>query len=437
QLVNDGKSREALDKLGEGKKAMDAFYKVNQMILKDVDNIVDKAWTETQAASDQTKLTIVVGASSALLAAILSAILLIKGIVRPARRIGRQLMEFAEGEGDLTRTIAVTSNDELGDLAHAFNRMSASLRELIRQVGTSAEVVKASAAELTASIEHNGKASEQIAQSIQEVAADAGKQVVYIKGNSASLDAMSQGLSSIAKGSGDVSGFANQTAQIAQAGTQRIELAIRQMDSINKTVEGLADHIYELGKDSKEIEKIVEAITTIAAQTNLLALNAAIEAARAGEHGRGFAVVAGEVRKLAEQSGESSRQIIELIVNVQAQIHHAVKAMKQSAQEVQEGITFVNQVGESFVDIKDAVDEVARQIIAVSDTSREVASGAEAVASSFAQMIAVTEHSASGTQAASAASEEQLASVEEITASADSLARMSEELQLLIGKFKV
>ncbi|MGO0062500.1 methyl-accepting chemotaxis protein [Brevibacillus fluminis] len=436
-LVKRGKKQEALDKLGNGKRAMDEFNKINQQILKNVSNIVDAASAQTTEAADQAKLTIIAGAASALVIAVVFALLLIKGIVRPIRRISRQMGEIADGEGDLTKTIEVGTKDELADLAASFNRMTSSLRELIRQVGQNAEMVMASAEELTASIEQNGKASEQIAFGIQEAAHDAEKQVIHIKGNAAALTQMAGGLSEIAAGATEVSGYAERTSAIAQAGSERIGKAIAQMDSINKTVHDLADHINELGKDSEEIEKIVEAITGIAAQTNLLALNAAIEAARAGEHGRGFAVVAGEVRKLAEQSAESSRQITELIVDIQNEIKRAVQSMKQSADEVQEGIRFVHQVGESFGQIQTAVDEVTGRIMQVRDTSRDVTSGTDQLSASFSEMIAVVEHSAAGAQAASNASEVQLASVEEITASAALLAKMSEQLQQMIARFNV
>ncbi|MET3287675.1 UNVERIFIED_CONTAM: methyl-accepting chemotaxis protein [Brevibacillus sp. OAP136] len=436
-LVKRGKKQEALDKLGNGKRAMDEFNKINQQILKNVSNIVDGASAQTAEAADQAKLTIIAGTASALVISVVFALLLIKGIVKPIRRISRQLGEIADGEGDLTKTIEVGTKDELADLAASFNRMTSSLRELIRQVGQNAEMVMASAEELTASIEQNGKASEQIAFGIQEAAHDAEKQVVHIKGNAAALTQMAGGLSEIAVGATEVSGYAERTSSIAQAGSERIGKAIAQMDSINKTVHDLADHINELGKDSQEIEKIVEAITGIAAQTNLLALNAAIEAARAGEHGRGFAVVAGEVRKLAEQSAESSRQITELIVDIQNEIKRAVQSMKQSADEVQEGIRFVHQVGESFGQIQTAVDEVTGRIMQVRDTSHDVTSGTDQLSASFSEMIAVVEHSAAGAQAASNASEVQLASVEEITASAASLAKMSEQLQQMIARFNV
>lgn len=437
ELVKHGKIKEALDKLGNGKREMDEFKKVNQMILKSVKSLIEDASAKTNEAATQAKLSILIGASGTLVVSLLSAVLLVKGIVRPVRRISRQLSEIADGEGDLTRSISIAADDELGDLAHSFNRMTASLRQLIRQMGQSAEMVMASSEELTASIEHNGKASEQMALSIQGLAVDADKQVVHIKGNVAALTEMTGGLGQIAAGASEVSNYANHTSTIAMEGTKRIEQATSQMDSIKKTVDGLADHINELGKGSQEIEKIVEAITAIAAQTNLLALNAAIEAARAGEHGRGFAVVAGEVRKLAEQSAVSSRQITGLIVDIQEEINQAVRSMKQSAEEVQEGIVFVHQVGESFGQIKAAVDEVASRILKVSDTSRDITSGTDQLARSFEQMIAVMEHSAWGTQEASSVAEVQFASMEEITASASSLAKMSEELQLLVARFKI
>ncbi len=435
-LVKKGKTSEAVARVNSGKQAMYEFAKVNKMILDNVGKIINDAWDATKQASGQAQLTILLGAACGLLISLLSAIFLTRGIVKPARRVNQQLKEIADGGGDLTRAIKVSSNDELSDLAHSFNRMVASLRELIRQVGDSSEFVATSAEELTANIEQNTHSTEQISLAIQEIAIGSEKQVTSMKENEAYMYHVFSGLNSIAAGAKEASGFAVHSAEIAEQGNQKIRQAISQMESINQTVHGLAENIDELGKSSLEIVKIVEVISSIAGQTNLLALNAAIEAARAGEHGRGFAVVANEVRKLAEQSAESSRQISLLITDIKDEIGKAVHSMKLSAQEVQEGSEFVNQLGESFCLIKDSVHQVASQIMDVSVTAETITGEAKHVAESFARVIDISEGNALETQHASAASEEQVASSEEIAASVTQLSQMAEELKLLVMKFK-
>lgn len=209
------------------------------------------------------------------------------------------------------------------------------------------------------------------------------------------------------------------------------------MNSINQTVTGLANVVKGLGERSKQIGQIIEVITGIAEQTNLLALNAAIEAARAGENGRGFAVVADEVRKLAEQSAQSAQQISMLITAIQQETNEAVQSMEMATKEASNGIVVIHTAGESFVEIKNAIEEVAVQIQEVSASVQQMSAGAEQIVQSMQLVSKIAESAASGTQEVSAATEEQLASMQEISASAVSLSKMAEELQQLIQKFKI
>lgn len=340
--------------------------------------------------------------------------------------------------GDLTgHKIIVKNRDEFGELADAFNQMASNLRQLILQVSSNADQVAAASEELTASAEQNTNAIEQIASTIQEVASGAENQVHGIQEGSAAMEEISIGIGQIAMNTYQVSQSAMQTSEGAAEGNQAVQTAVKQMNSINDTVEGLAKVIASLGERSKEIGQIVEVITDIAGQTNLLALNAAIEAARAGEHGRGFAVVADEVRKLAEQSAKSAQQISGLISMIQAETEKAIHSMGQATKEVSQGINVVNTAGNSFEQIHRSVNEVSAQIQEVSAAVEQMSAGVVQVDQSFKMAAAVAEESAAGSQSASAATEEQLASMEEITASASSLARMMDELQEVIRRFKV
>ncbi|MDF2958300.1 MAG: hypothetical protein K0S39_35 [Paenibacillus sp.] len=340
-------------------------------------------------------------------------------------------------QGDLTVNVTVQDKNEIGQLAASFNHMIHNLRQLIHQVGTNSDNVAASAEQLTASASQTSKATEQVAYITEEVAAGTEKQVTALKESSQSVHEISLGIQQIAANAQNVSSTAVHASEKTEQGNLAIQSAIQQMESMQQTVNGLAEVIKELGDRSQEIGQIIEAITGIAQQTNLLALNAAIEAARAGDQGKGFAVVAGEVRKLAEQSSTSAQSIAGLIAVIQGKTTKAVESMEVSIQEVSHGLYAVNTAGQAFTQIQDSIYQVTSQIQEVSASSQQMSANAVQVVQAFETIMQVSDMTASGTQNVSAATEEQLATMEEIASSANLLSSMADELQTVIGRFKV
>ena len=356
-------------------------------------------------------------------------------ITRPIKEI-ETLMVKAEN-GDLTVEGKYRSEDEVGVLTTSFNNMVSRLRELMRQVNSTSEQVTASSEELTASAEESKKASGEIAQTIQDVAFGAERQLESTKESKEIVGEMVTSIELIASNTQEISTNAIETSEKAVEGNEAIQSTIDQMNSINTTVSQLSQVVEGLGTRSRDIGEIIEEITNIATQTNLLALNAAIESARAGEHGKGFAVVADEVRKLAEQSAESAHRIAGLISLIQKETQVAVQTMEQTTSEVTNGIEVVNKAGESFGQIRMSIDDVSDQLQNVSATAQQIAVGVNRVLQSEEKLAEIAEEAAAGTQNVAAATEEQLASMEEVTASANSLAKLAEGLQEQIEFFKV
>ncbi|WAH37162.1 methyl-accepting chemotaxis protein [Alicyclobacillus dauci] len=357
-------------------------------------------------------------------------------LARPIKQMASTVQRVADG--DLTaEPLKFKNRDEIGRLAHGFNSMTTSLKEVISKVSMMSDQVAASSEQLSASAEENTKATEQVTSAIQEVASGADQQVKSVEESVKTIEDLTEGMNVVAKNSEDVSHSADEASNVAATGNKSIQLAVRQMNSIETAMTNLADVVSNLGERSSEIGKIVDVITEISSQTNLLSLNAAIEAARAGESGRGFAVVADEVRKLAEQSSQAAKRISEIIGGIQGETKLAVESMETAKSEVTSGLNTVNTAGESFEGIKAVVDNVAAQIQEVSASVSQMLVGTKNLHNSIQGVSEVTSTTTAGVETVSAATEEQLASMEEIAASANSLSRMAEELQQVISRFKL
>ena len=227
------------------------------------------------------------------------------------------------------------------------------------------------------------------------------------------------------------------TVACVERGRLSVQQIVGHMTEIEHGTEIVHGSIEDLAKNSQEISHIVEMISNIAGQTNLLALNAAIEAARAGEAGRGFAVVAEEVRKLAEESESSSRQIAELVHEIEAGMKNAVQAGDTSTASVASGKQAVEDADAVFGEILSSIEKLSAGIRTIAESIREIAEGSRSMSDRVATVRRISEKSANETQTISASTEEQSASVEEIAAASRTLSHLADELMAEVGKFKL
>jgi methyl-accepting chemotaxis protein len=234
-----------------------------------------------------------------------------------------------------------------------------------------------------------------------------------------------------------VSAMMDKTSLSASEGNESVISVVDKINGIHETVEELGGVIDKLNERTGQIQGIVGVITGISRQTNLLALNASIEAARAGEQGRGFAVVASEVRKLAEESEKSARLISEQITSINAEVIQAAATMEDAKNKVSEGILAVDTTGRSFSRIRRAVRGAAEKIEAMHGAVHTLTAEADSMEKAIGEIRSISEESASNTETISAAAQQQLASVEEIASSSADLSHLADELQQLVGRFKL
>ena len=340
-------------------------------------------------------------------------------------------------EGDLSeRPPVVTSQDELGRLASGFSEMRHTIRELIRSIQEHAEKVTLSSQDLETAAQQTAEASQNVAGSITEIAAGITQQSNSVDEAKETAKDVAEKTENVAMNASAILIVMKQTVDQVSLGHANMQKIVKAMDDIHANTDTVEKTIERLAEQSKEISSIVQIITGIADQTNLLALNAAIEAARAGEAGRGFAVVAEEVRKLAEESANSSQQIAVLVSKIQADMKDAVAAGSQSAESVSSSRKAVEEADLVFESIKISVDALSGGMQDVSSSIQSIAEGTQSMASSVDAISQVSQDNASRAQTISAASEEQSASNQEVASSARALAKVAEELTEQVGKFQ-
>ncbi|WP_094602761.1 Methyl-accepting chemotaxis protein McpA [Sporomusa silvacetica DSM 10669] len=340
-------------------------------------------------------------------------------------------------KGNLNVNITNKGNDEIGKLAQNFNAMVVGLKDLLRHVTTSAEVVSAASQQLTAGAEQSAATAEQVTSAIDVIAASAEKQVDLANETTVLVTQIVSDIQQIVSDSATVASVSEGAAQLAANGGSSIENAVAQMRNIENSVATSAEVVTKLAERSTEIGQIIGTISGIANQTNLLALNAAIEAARAGEQGRGFAVVADEVRKLAEQSESATKQIAHIIGEIQTDTDKAVVAMSKGNAEVKLGTGIVSEAGQTFNKIISMTNQVSEEMQGISASIEHMAASSQKIETAIKAIDSMSRSNANQTLQVSAATQEQVASVEEIKKASQALVETADELQSAVNKFSI
>ncbi|AKG33466.1 methyl-accepting chemotaxis protein [Paenibacillus durus] len=363
------------------------------------------------------------------------AYFIVRMITRPLAELGKT-MEQAE-QGDLTVTVAYSSKDEIGHISDSFNGMVASLRRMMQSVSESAETLSASSEQMTASAEQTSLASNLIASTASELATGFETQVYSIAETNASIQAMSEDISSVESGSEQMSVLMTKAADSADHGAEQVNRIAEQMTQINTNVTETQQIIASLAKLSEEISDIITTINGIAGQTNLLSLNASIEAARAGEVGRGFAVVAGEIRKLSEETAKSSDHITGIITQIQQQTGEAVESMAQGARLATEGVAGSAEISEAFSQIVVSIQDAIRQTESINKVVGHVSEECGDLVAVMEMVNEISQKGGAGIEDVSASTQEQMSAMEEMSSSARYLSSLAEELQKNLAGFKL
>jgi len=300
---------------------------------------------------------------------------------RAIEQVSDRIREITEGDGDLTSRIVSRRHDEIGDLARQFNGFISRIDTTLQSVRDSARSVHRAADEIALSSQELSSRTEQTAANLQET--------------SASMEEITATVANSSDAALQADDLAKSAVNIAHEGHGAMREVERTMQRINES--------------AGRINDIVSLIDGIAFQTNILALNASVEAARAGEHGRGFAVVAQEVRSLASRCGDASRDIRSLV--------------EESVGNTRQGTEGVRRAGETMTDVVAGIEQVTRMIGEISSGAQEQSRGIGQVNTAVAELDSMTQHNA--------------AMVEQASAAADEMRVQADQLQALIGSFRL
>jgi twitching motility protein PilJ len=321
-------------------------------------------------------------------------------------RLMNELQTVAEG--DLTQQATVTE-DITGAIADSVNYTVEELRSLVEAVQTTVARVTEVTEQVEATSTNLLAASNEQLREIRET----GESVLQMAGRINDVSAQAQETAQVAR----------QSLQAAETGLTAVQNTIGGMNSIRDQIQETSKRIKRLGESSQEIGEITELISDITEQTNVLALNAAIQAASAGEAGRGFSVVAEEVQRLAERSGDATRQIAAIVRTIQTDTQDAVAAMERSTQGVVDGARLSDAAGSALNDIDRVTRRLSELIAQISSQASREAESANVVATNIQHIFAVTEQTGEGTRSTAQMVRE--------------LSRTAEDLKASVARFKV
>ncbi len=419
----NGTGRDIFEKIAKGESVTESLYSVSEKrnLIKSFAPITlgntDTPWMFSLVVKEEEahekvdnliKVILILGVVFIILIGII--VWFISGlIVKSINRMADVSFDLAEGEGDLTIRMAETGKDEIETMSRNFNNFLDKLLEIIIRIRDYANTTASGSEELSVTMT-------QINTSIENL-------INLSNSTAASIEQMSSTTSNVAENVDNLLVNSQETMELANRGGEAVKQTMGEMNKIKSVVGHGTENVKVLGRKANEIGEIVTVINEIASQTNLLALNAAIEAARAGEAGKGFEVVAEEVRKLAEKTTESTKEISKMIKEIQTETNNAIIKMEEIDNEVDEGVKVANDTGAVLENIVEKTFTLKDMINIIANSTKEQSIAAEEIAKQTEKVTSNVDETGRA--------------IEQSTESINEIAKIAERLNQLVGTFKI
>jgi len=401
-LMKGSDTESGFDK--ESESISDALTEFRVQQISEANQVVEGT---ANAAKSATRVMIIGSALATLLAAIL-AFLITRSVTLPMGMMKSTIVDIGKN-GDFTRRIKVTGHDEVGETARSFNELMGNLQTAFRQIHDNIDKVF--------------DASRALSSSSQQVAAASAHQSEAASAIAATVEQVTVSINHVTESAQEALTISRKSGDLSDQGSKIIHNTATGMQQIADTVRQTSGSIENLGEQSSQISSIVQVIKEIAEQTNLLALNAAIEAARAGEQGRGFAVVADEVRKLAERTAISTKEISQMIDAIQNTASIAVASMSSAVDQVSGGAALAQQAGDAINQIKEESNRVIATVSGISSALVQQSKASDDIAAHVEKVAQMTEENHAATEATADV--------------ANSLAQLADAMRAAVNRFKV
>lgn len=337
------------------------------------------------------------------------ALALIRGTTGPLLKITTAMRDIAQGDGDLTQRLPVDGDNELSNLAAAFNAFTEKIQNAVARVASAA-------------YELNNAANE-VSTTTSKTSANIQLQTSNIEQVATAITQMAASIQEVSRNTQQTADSAKLAKEETERGNNIVAASVSAIDVLKNEIQKVAEVIYDVEEESRQIGSVLDVINSISEQTNLLALNAAIEAARAGEQGRGFAVVADEVRTLSKGTSDSTNEIQKIIERLQRRTKDAVTASDEVSRQSADTVSHVQKAATALESIAEAVNTINNMAVLIAAATHEQSATADDVNEKIVD--------------ANRSAEQSAVAAEQTAAASTDLAKLAADLQQTVDQFKV